>query len=840
MGGFMWLAGVWRANHCAQARRGACHVHGVVRFGHRRFHGLHHATSPGETMKRLPRSSKLRHGLLPIFLLATLARAGGGEGVFADGFEDAGAARSPNILFIVIDDFGLDQLDFYGHGGLVPPRTPNLAAIAQAGLKFRNAWAMPTCTPTRATFFTGRYPSSTNILNAVVQTDLANSEISPYEMTLPKLLKTAGYTNAMIGKMHLTGTNLGSSANLPYGLQTMWKLGWDHFDGYLDGAPYPIDTRAGLGTFGDDPAGGPFLCGFVPNTTMDPTHGADTGACYFVDNSCEQIVRDNVAGPRTPGRACLDRGGIFDPNQSCQAAAPAHIDFTEQNGYYTGKFVWSDADGNSGEVLATDASARGYRSTLETDRAVAWANAQPANKPWMMSLGYSAIHTPLQVPPLALIAADTPGRNDNLVCSPASDVEGAPGQIIGMIDDRLITNLMVEAMDREIGRLLVEIGLAAWNPDGTLHYDPAGTNTLLVVMGDNGTYVNSVKFTSPGRFDPARAKASPYQTGVGVPLLVAGPMVASPGRDVTHQVSSPDLYRLFADIVGADIGAHVSPDRPLDAQPMLAYLTDPGQGALRTINFTEMGANFPNPAAGVVAQPCVVEAADTCFVIFPNKALCDDQGGVWYGAGSVFSGVPAAGFDHCGQVMSYRRALDPADVTRVLPDASKAASDGTYKLVRQNRKTYTLDLANPVNSTYTGVNTNVDELYRIDMLALPDPVLDKEGTELAIGEPPLDVSALSPEAQTAYGVLSAELDRRDAVAAYNYSYDAIQCPGDGNRDFRVDNDDLLNWIELNGLNQLNGAGQSTWYDFNHDGKTDELDLNIIVANLGATCVPPQP
>ena len=89
-------------------------------------------------------------------------------------------------------------------------------------------------------------------------------------------------------------------------------------------------------------------------------------------------------------------------------------------------------------------------------------------------------------------------------------------------------------------------------------------------------------------------------------------------------------------------------------------------------------------------------------------------------------------------------------------------------------------------------------------------------------------------------MLSAELDRRDAVAAYNYSYDAIQCPGDGNRDFRVDNDDLLNWIELNGLNQLNGAGQSTWYDFNHDGKTDELDLNIIVANLGATCVPPQP
>src|SRR3546814_7051540 len=73
---------------------------------------------------------------------------------------------------------------------------------------------------------------------------------------------------------------------------------------------------------------------------------------------------------------------------------------------------------------------------------------------------------------------------------------------------------MVEAMDTEIGRLLVELGLATWNQDGTLNYQPEKTNTVVVVMGDNGTYVNSVKFTAPGRFDPTRAKAFPYQTGV--------------------------------------------------------------------------------------------------------------------------------------------------------------------------------------------------------------------------------------------------------------------------------------------------------------------------------------
>src|SRR3546814_17274975 len=88
-------------------------------------------------------------------------------------------------------------------------------------------------------------------------------------------------------------------------------------------------------------------------------------------------------------------------------------------------------------------------------------------------------------------------------------------------------------------------------------------------MGDNGTYVNSVKFTAPVQFDPTRAKAFPYQTGVSVPLLIAGPMVQQPGREITHQVSSPDLYRLFAEIAGADVAASIPANRPLDAQSMV-------------------------------------------------------------------------------------------------------------------------------------------------------------------------------------------------------------------------------------------------------------------------------
>src|SRR3546814_8920479 len=86
-----------------------------------------------------------------------------------------------------------------------------------------------------------------------------------------------------------------TAPNLPYGHQTMWKLGWDYFDGYLDGAPYPIDTRAGRSNVAE----GTHKCGFVANTTMVSANGADTGACYAVTGACESITR----GPGEIGRA---------------------------------------------------------------------------------------------------------------------------------------------------------------------------------------------------------------------------------------------------------------------------------------------------------------------------------------------------------------------------------------------------------------------------------------------------------------------------------------------------------------------------------------------------------
>ena len=73
------------------------------------------------------------------------------------------APAPPNILLVIMDDVGVDQMASFGYGGLglqvaPPPSMPSIDAIAGQGLRFRNTWSMPECSPGRAALLTGRYP----------------------------------------------------------------------------------------------------------------------------------------------------------------------------------------------------------------------------------------------------------------------------------------------------------------------------------------------------------------------------------------------------------------------------------------------------------------------------------------------------------------------------------------------------------------------------------------------------------------------------------------------------------------------------------------------------------
>src|SRR3546814_12828565 len=117
----------------------------------------------------------------------------------------------------------------------------------------------------------------------------------------------------------------------------------------------------------------------------------------------------------------------------------AYLDFTTQNGYYTGEFVQSWSDGSTRKVGAEDPSARGYRSTMETDRAVAWVRQQSKETPWIMSLGYSAIHAPPQVPPVTLLSHSNLGRNDTLILPPTSALSGPPVPLTALVAAQILT-----------------------------------------------------------------------------------------------------------------------------------------------------------------------------------------------------------------------------------------------------------------------------------------------------------------------------------------------------------------------------------------------------------------
>lgn len=92
------------------------------------------------------------------------------------------AAQPANILVIIADDFGADSFPLTATGGTLPPM-PNISALKNSGVLFRNAHSQPTCSPSRASMLTGRHPFRTGI--GAQLTGAASPQLSTGEFTLP-------------------------------------------------------------------------------------------------------------------------------------------------------------------------------------------------------------------------------------------------------------------------------------------------------------------------------------------------------------------------------------------------------------------------------------------------------------------------------------------------------------------------------------------------------------------------------------------------------------------------------------------------------------------------------
>jgi len=125
--------------------------------------------------------------------------------------------QKPNIVFILTDDLGINDLACYGR---TEHRTPNIDKLANQGIRFTASYcALPICSPSRAAILTGKNPAKLHITTFLpgrrdcpaqkVLQPVINQQLPLEEVTLAEYLKKAGYVTGCFGKWHLGGKGFG-------------------------------------------------------------------------------------------------------------------------------------------------------------------------------------------------------------------------------------------------------------------------------------------------------------------------------------------------------------------------------------------------------------------------------------------------------------------------------------------------------------------------------------------------------------------------------------------------------------------------------------------------------
>ena len=112
----------------------------------------------------------------------------------------------PNVVFILTDDMGWGDLRCYGNPYI---KTPNLDRLAAEGMILENFYVnAPVCSPSRASFMTGRYPVSVGLPHIIMEGKQAQKFgsspfLDPKFFTVSRLFQQAGYATGQFGKWHL-------------------------------------------------------------------------------------------------------------------------------------------------------------------------------------------------------------------------------------------------------------------------------------------------------------------------------------------------------------------------------------------------------------------------------------------------------------------------------------------------------------------------------------------------------------------------------------------------------------------------------------------------------------
>lgn len=114
--------------------------------------------------------------------------------VMSTGVTLAADQARPNIILFIADDMGWDDSGAYGHPHI---KTPHIDQLARDGMQFDNAYlTCSSCSPSRSSIITGRYPHSTGGAHQL------HNPLPADQVTFVELLKKSGYYTALAGKLH--------------------------------------------------------------------------------------------------------------------------------------------------------------------------------------------------------------------------------------------------------------------------------------------------------------------------------------------------------------------------------------------------------------------------------------------------------------------------------------------------------------------------------------------------------------------------------------------------------------------------------------------------------------
>jgi len=158
--------------------------------------------------------------------------------------------KSPNILYVLVDDIGFGDLGIPELNAIRGYKTPSINKLADQSMRFARMYTEPSCTPTRVAFMTGRQPHRNGMGDTAV--DIAGFGLAGKEVTLAEVLSEAGYNTVHIGKWHMGDI----------------MEAWPNHQGF-DYASFPIHQQGQLTIFNDDAANEEVTIGIGKNNYDD-------------------------------------------------------------------------------------------------------------------------------------------------------------------------------------------------------------------------------------------------------------------------------------------------------------------------------------------------------------------------------------------------------------------------------------------------------------------------------------------------------------------------------------------------------------------------------------------